>query len=488
MRILNIVIAIILCMPLTAQIQFFEEYSGEGEDFGQGIVQLPDSSYVITGASSSFSSFQTDAFLLCIDSMGIYKWSTYFGGEETDWGRRVMYSENDGFYVAGYTNSSGEGAYDFYLVKTDLGGYPTWEKTYGGTGWDRVMDAALLRDTGVLMVGETGSNAGSDQDIYFVRTDKNGDTLWTRTIENQGDDISNSLVQWNDSTFIVASTFYISDSTKNKALLTCIVDDGTILWEDTIGANGNYIFYDLLIDNDTLQCVGSHQLDENDDIDIYRYSYNLLTKSEIYEIAEHNDGDFRGVGIANYTDFGSEKRIVVYSAEDEWSFPEGEDMYIRQFSQLMFFEGWWTNMARDGQDELGQIIETSDNGAIVVGWNSKRDGVEGHRIFAMKIGKDHVFPYQDEVGAVFQLVSHKEIENLVESNIYPNPASDQFTVEVDSESEVAYSILDMNGKVLLTGTFFGSSIIPVTQLVVGTYLVELTQDYTRILIDRIVIR
>lgn len=45
------------------QINFFNLYTDNGDDFGEGIVQLEDSSFVITGSSSSFGWGSTDAFL-----------------------------------------------------------------------------------------------------------------------------------------------------------------------------------------------------------------------------------------------------------------------------------------------------------------------------------------------------------------------------------------------------------------------------------------
>ena len=62
---------IILCVSLLSygQNSFFKLYSGSGYDRGEGIVQLEDSSYVITGSSSSWSE-SSQAFLLKIDAEG----------------------------------------------------------------------------------------------------------------------------------------------------------------------------------------------------------------------------------------------------------------------------------------------------------------------------------------------------------------------------------------------------------------------------------
>ena len=68
------------------QNSFFKLYSGSGYDRGEGIVQLEDSSYAITGSSSSWGE-SSQAFLLKIDTAGNYLWSQSYGGPESEEGR-----------------------------------------------------------------------------------------------------------------------------------------------------------------------------------------------------------------------------------------------------------------------------------------------------------------------------------------------------------------------------------------------------------------
>ena len=159
-------------------ITFNNIYTNNGYDYGKGICQLPDSSYALTGGSSSFNEGPSDAFLALIDSNGIYKWSKSYGGTETDWGMRVNHVPNYGYYISGVTNSFGAGGYDFMLVKTDENGTQEWMKTFGGLQWENLHDAIMLADTGMLLVGETKSQGHGAEDLFIVRTDKNGNTLW----------------------------------------------------------------------------------------------------------------------------------------------------------------------------------------------------------------------------------------------------------------------------------------------------------------------
>ncbi|MFM8242588.1 MAG: hypothetical protein ACKN86_07265, partial [Crocinitomicaceae bacterium] len=90
MRILIIFLFAVFAFSGFSQISFYKLYSGTGYDKGEGVVQLADSSYTITGSSSSWSG-NSDAFLLHLDSLGNYKWSRNYGGDEADIGRRVLF-------------------------------------------------------------------------------------------------------------------------------------------------------------------------------------------------------------------------------------------------------------------------------------------------------------------------------------------------------------------------------------------------------------
>lgn len=45
-----------------SQVKFFKIYTNDGYDYGEGVVQLSDSSYLVTGSSSSFSDSPAQAF------------------------------------------------------------------------------------------------------------------------------------------------------------------------------------------------------------------------------------------------------------------------------------------------------------------------------------------------------------------------------------------------------------------------------------------
>jgi hypothetical protein len=151
--------------------------------------------------------------LLHVDAEGNYLWSNHYGGSESDGAKRVNYIPQNGFIVAGFSNSFGEGAYDAYAFRTDVSGNLIWETTVGGAGWERINDAVMTADTGLLMVGQSNSTDNGDNDMFLVRISSSGDTLWTKKIGGAGEDIAHAIVPLTDSTFAVGGEYYLSDST-----------------------------------------------------------------------------------------------------------------------------------------------------------------------------------------------------------------------------------------------------------------------------------
>ena len=83
-------------------------------------------------------------------------------------------------------------------------GQSTWERTYGGSDLDRGRSVAQTTDGGYIVVGYTFSFGASYSDVYLVKTDSLGDTIWTHTCGGSSNEYGFSVTQTSDSGYIVA--------------------------------------------------------------------------------------------------------------------------------------------------------------------------------------------------------------------------------------------------------------------------------------------
>ena len=424
-----------------SQTQFYKLFSNNGYDFGQGVVQLEDSSYVITGASSSFSDAKaSQAFLLKIDSLGNYIWSQNYGGIETDWGRRVLYSKQNGFYICGFTNSIGNGGYDFYLTKTDLSGNQLWEKAYGGIGWEKVNDAIMIEDTNIVMAGSSTSQSTGNEDIYIVKTNPKGDTIWTKTIGSIGDDFATSIKKDSDSTFIVGGQYFNTDSLMTKAFLMKLKNDGSIQWMKQYGKHGNYVINDFCIVNTHINFVGKKEDGISHLVDgISGRVFSDGTESYLFESPYPGYDSYEL--ITNYGD-NSKVYIVSQAEENGVTYPDGKDLRVSRFQESLIWDNLGVNVSNTGDDIGGQMITTLDSSVILVGYNT-HFGAGGKNVLVLKIGKNDIFPVVTGTPTISDLVQVFELEHE-QFTVYPNPCKEKLSI---------FSPLNWNGKIELLDNY-----------------------------------
>lgn len=168
------------------------------------------------------------------------KWTKTYGGIYEDVGRSVQQTFDGGYIVAGWRDRSVNPPSHprLWLVKTDASGDTVWTKTYGGTGNDMAYSVQQTSDSGYIVTGYTDSYGSGYGDVWLVKTDAHGDTLWTRTFRNYGGTdgyCGHSVRQTSDGGYIVAGTKDEYGSTAEKVWLVRTNASGDTLWTKTYG-------------------------------------------------------------------------------------------------------------------------------------------------------------------------------------------------------------------------------------------------------------
>ncbi len=130
------------------------------------------------------------------------QWQKTFGGSGIDVGYSVQQSSDSGYVIAGYSDSFGSGNYNVYFLKTNINGDTVWTKTYGGSSDARGFSVQQTIDGGFIIAGYL-SSFGSAADVYLIKTDVDGNTLWTKTFGGNSHDYANSVQQTSDSGYII---------------------------------------------------------------------------------------------------------------------------------------------------------------------------------------------------------------------------------------------------------------------------------------------
>jgi hypothetical protein len=165
-------------------------------------------------------------------------WRTY-GGTNSDYGCSVQPTADGGYIVAGSTASFGAGNGDVYLIKTDASGDTLWTRTYGGTSDDYGWSVQLTSDGGYIIAGYSSSFGAGDYDVYLIRTSPSGDSLWTRTYGGTSLDKGYSVQQTSDGGYIVVGYTKSYGAGDVDAYLVKTDSSGDALWTRTYGGTNS---------------------------------------------------------------------------------------------------------------------------------------------------------------------------------------------------------------------------------------------------------
>jgi hypothetical protein len=178
-------------------------FGGTGDDEAISINQTSDGDYVFTGITESFGVGSEDIYLVKVDGNGNLLWSKTLGGSGQDYGSYVEQTNDSGFVIIGITNSFGAGNDDAYLIKTDANGDTMWSKTYGGSNLEFGSSVHKTSDGGLIVAGQTLSFGAGNDDAYLIKTDNGGNLLWSKAYGGTDYDQANSVQQTADGGYIV---------------------------------------------------------------------------------------------------------------------------------------------------------------------------------------------------------------------------------------------------------------------------------------------
>jgi hypothetical protein len=169
------------------------------------LLRLPTGGYILTGFVDYVVGGNTaDIYLIKTDSQGNIAWAKNIGGNDNDFGYSLDLTSDGGYIITGETRSYGAGGYDLFLMRTDSLGDTLWTKTYGGISNDCGNSVKQVTGGGYVVVGNTRSFGAGNNDIWLLKTDSLGDTLWERTYGSVFQNYGNSVIENSDRNYVIS--------------------------------------------------------------------------------------------------------------------------------------------------------------------------------------------------------------------------------------------------------------------------------------------
>lgn len=218
-------------------------YGGQLNEDGYAGCVTADGGYAVLGSTFSYGAGDYDFYLLRLDSLGDTLWSKTYGGVDADQGFDMQETSDGGFILVGKTKSFGAGDADVYLIKTDFLGSEVWSKTIGGAGRDEGCSVRPTPDNGYIIAGRTNSYGAGADDFYLIKTNAGGDTLWTKVYGGANGESASAVRNTLDSGFIVFGTTGSFGSGYSSMYAIKTDANGDSLWSATYGGDAADLGY-----------------------------------------------------------------------------------------------------------------------------------------------------------------------------------------------------------------------------------------------------
>ena len=494
-------------------------YGGTRVDIANKIINTNDGGYLIVGSSSStdqdISQYNgnSDVWVVKLNADGTMQWEKTFGGADADIATSVQQTTDGGYIIAAQTYSSntgdvGEnhGQSDYWIIKINGTGTMEWQKLYGGSDFDVPNDLKITSDDGYIIAGNSYSSDGdvtdhhnpganeSTSDFWVIKINNNGTLVWAKSYGSDDMDFAFSIVSDGNNNFVVVGKASAgSDVTGNHGgydLWTIKIDNsGSLLWGKSYGGYNDDWANCVINTSDGGFVIAGGTESEDGDVtgfhgDYYSASDEWILKidengtiqwgkalggtdiDEANSIFQTSDGDYMVCGISKSNDGDASGN---QGDKDFWVIKLNPNGNIT-----------WQNMFGGTKaDVANSVIQTQDGNYITVGSSLSSDG---------DVSTHYGYEYFDD----FWVVKFKDLNSSSEYlkvsdkiNVYPNPATTNFTITFKNNRKKDYvlQIINTEGKTVFSKKYTQNTVkINRNKLASGIYTIQIktsNKTYTK---------
>jgi hypothetical protein len=286
-----------------------------------------------------------------------------FGSEASG----MIESSDHNFFICGKTSRNQFiSMRDLLLIKTNSIGDTLWTKIYGGIKDDFGSQIIKSNDGNIVICGFSYSyNSESLCDIYLIKVNSDGDTLWTRNYPDQGQEVPFHLMETQNGEFLVTGTNEDNSNPRELYLLK-VSANGTQVWNKKIGpATWKWGYSTIELSNGDLITCGAHPTNGYGQVLLVKTDHlgNEIWEKEFGEnnlseqgnsIKQNADGTFTITG-SSY-DVATMRTDIILLKVDQ----SGNQLWLKKVGSSSDDSG--ENLIKDNNDD--NLISGNYNGNI----------------------------------------------------------------------------------------------------------------------------
>jgi len=447
---------------------------GDNYDHLSSMDLTRDGGIVIGGDSySGISGEKTDnatgGWIVQLNKKGLIQFDTTYNFNEFF---KAIQQTNDNGYILGGTSDDGFFNHS-QIIKTDNSGKVQWQEfAYGGGGNDEnlISIQQITGHSGYVFIADDSYNlfkisivdsvgtilhqkyiyqffsptcftqtkdgglivsGNYSGDYGIIKLDRQGKVTWYKLIGGNGDDKCNAIQQTDNGGYIAGG-----------------FSNSNISGDKSENSRGGYDYWLV-----TLDSAGNIKID---------MTIGGADNDYLYALQKTRDGGFIAGG-ASYSNLSGEKTENSKGSSDYW---------IVKIKNLKI--QWDKTIGGDSYDELNSIKEVKDNDYILGG--SSSSGISGDKTDTCRGDFDYWLVEINTKNADNLIAKNSNEKTTSESfikngfQVYPNPAKNILHVQTNIPAD--FSLINDNGKIVLTKNISRTGDITISNLTAGIYYLK----------------
>lgn len=215
----------------TAQIPFSFTQGGTSWDEPYDVVATPDSGWICVGGTYSFGNGSSDFYVIKFDQAGTEQWKGSYGTGQMDIPTSVAVHPTGGYWLLGETQSGATGK-DWVLLQLDDQGAVLASLIIGWESTDYAASVLPLADGGVILTGSIRAEGTAQLQACIMRLDDQLNTVWKRAYGYGNDRVFQALLASDGGVVLVGET-------AGEHLLWKLDSNGDLQWDFSCKIEGH---------------------------------------------------------------------------------------------------------------------------------------------------------------------------------------------------------------------------------------------------------
>jgi len=356
------------------------EFGGKKSDTATAVELASDGGYVFTGSTETFGAGKKDIWVVKLDTAGRKQWAKLYGDTRNEVGESIVRFSDNGYILAGHTDSHGAGATDLFIIRLDIDGNNVWVKTFGGECAETAAEVVAVDDDSFVVAGTTCSYGQGGNDIWLLKMDGEGNNIWSYSYGGEKEEEAAGIMAMKGGGYVVFGTSDSRGDGSKDGWVFGLDSEGKKTWDKTFGGKSEDMIADAVATEAGILFVGSTESKGNGGSDVWVFRTDM--KGDIlWEKTYGDGGDETGVSVVPAGDG--------YYVASKWfsDIKTGEDMVLIKIDGDGG-EQWRRTYGGAQSDVPVMIIEAENDRFIVAGTIGEYAKDKAMNAWIVKVDRD----------------------------------------------------------------------------------------------------